>query len=299
MGHGHDHAPARYDRSFAIGIALNVAFVGVELAFGIVADSLALIADAGHNLSDVLGLLLAWGAFRLAQRAPSRRYTYGLRRATILAALLSAVILLVALGAIAWEALGRFGSPPDVQSETMLVVGAVGVVVNTLTALLFVRDRDKDLNIRGAFLHMAADAAISLAVVVAGVAILATGWSRIDPALSLAIVAAILFWAWGLLRDSVGLSLDAVPKGIDLEQVDAWLRAKPGVADVHDLHVWAMSTTETALTAHLIMPDGDSDGFLQQLAAELDDRFHIHHSTVQIERAPSHGECRQAPSDVV
>ena len=260
--HGHSHAPADYNRAFAIGVALNVVYIAVEATYGILADSLALLADAGHNLSDVLGLLLAWGANYLARRKPTGRHTYGWRKSTILAALTNAIILLVAMGGIAWEAVQRFSDPLPVAGKTIIIVAAIGVVINTATALLFLSGRNQDLNIRGAFLHMAADAGVSAGVVLAGVVILSTGWLWIDPAVSLIITAIILAGHWGLLRDSFNLALDAVPTGIDPEAVKSYLSDLPGVKGVHDLHIWAMSTSETALTAHLLKPDADDDDTL-------------------------------------
>jgi cobalt-zinc-cadmium efflux system protein len=297
MNHGHhDHAAFDHNRAFAVGVALNVLFVVVEGVFGLLADSLALLADAGHNLSDVLSLLLAWGASYLAQRPPTRRRTYGLRRSTILASLLNAVILLVAVGAIGWEAIRRLGSPASVATGTMMIVAGVGVIVNTATALLFLRGRHLDLNVKGAFLHMAADAGISIGVLVAGLAIRLTQAEWIDPAVSLAIALVIAIGTWGLFHDSMNLALDAVPAGLDSEAIEAWLRQVDGVAEVHDLHIWAMSTTETALTAHLVMPEAPADdGFLHRLACELHDRFHIGHSTIQIERGDAAWPCELAP----
>jgi cobalt-zinc-cadmium efflux system protein len=273
-----------YHRAFFLGVLLNVVFVAVELVYGHIAGSLALVADAWHNLSDVLGLLLAWGAYYAAARRPSPRFTYGLRKSTILAALGSAVLLLIALGAIAWEAIGRFVERPDVEGEIVLVVAGIGFVINTITALLFFADRKKDLNLRGAFLHMAADALVSLGVVVSGLIMMWTGWSLLDPILSLGIVLVILMGTWDLLRDSLKLSLDAVPEGLDIGAIERWLQQRPGVQRVHDLHVWAMSTTETALTAHLVMPEGAEDRFLRGVAEGLHDEFHIVHPTLQIER---------------
>ncbi len=283
--HHHEHAPSNYNRAFAIGVALNVGFVAVEATFGILAGSLALLADAGHNLSDVLGLLLAWGAAYLVQRRPTRRRTYGWRKSSILAALFNAVILLVALGGIAWEAIRRFSHPAPVAGQTVIIVAAVGVVINTATALLFLSGRKHDLNIRGAFLHMAADAAVSVGVVAAGVAILLTGKTWIDPVVSLIITAIILVGTWGLLRDSFNLAMDAVPEGIDPQAVKDYLAGLPGVTGVHDLHIWAMSTTETALTAHLVKPHAeDDDELIEKISAELHDRFSIEHTTLQWER---------------
>ncbi|HET9509844.1 MAG TPA: cation diffusion facilitator family transporter [Sphingomonas sp.] len=286
-GHGHSHAPADFGRAFAIGTALNLGFVVVEAAFGIWADSVALLADAGHNLSDVLGLLIAWGAATLAKRPASQRYTYGLKSSSILAALANAVLLMVAVGAILLETVQRLGAPPPVQGMTMVWVAAAGIAINLGTALLFARGRHGDINIRGAYLHMAADAAVSAGVVVAGLIILATGWAWIDPLVSLAIVAVILWSSWGLFRDSLGMALLAVPPGIDPAKVSAYLTGLPGVARVHDLHIWPMSTTESALTAHLIMPGGHpGDAFLTELQHRLDHDFAIGHATVQIEIGP-------------
>lgn len=286
-GHGHSHAPADFGRAFAIGTALNLGFVVVEAAFGIWADSVALLADAGHNLSDVLGLLIAWGAATLAKRPASQRYTYGLKSSSILAALANAVLLMVAVGAILLETVQRLGAPPPVQGMTMVWVAAAGIAINLGTALLFARGRHGDINIRGAYLHMAADAAVSAGVVVAGLIILATGWAWIDPLVSLAIVAVILWSSWGLFRDSLGMALLAVPPGIDPAKVSAYLTGLPGVARVHDLHIWPMSTTESALTAHLIMPGGHpGDAFLTEVQHRLDHDFAIGHATVQIEIGP-------------
>jgi cobalt-zinc-cadmium efflux system protein len=299
--HGHDHhhhaAPDGFDRAFALGIGLNLAYVVAETVFGLVAGSLALLADAGHNLSDVLGLALAWGAAWLARRQPTPRRTYGLRRSSILAALANAMLLLLAIGAIAWEAVERLQEPQPVATGIVLLVAAVGVLVNGGTALLFMRGREHDLNIRGAFLHMAADAGITLGVMAAALVIAWTGWLWLDPMTSLAIAGVILIGTWGLLRDSVDLALDAVPRGIDPVAVEVFLRGQPGVAEVHDLHIWAMSTTETALTAHLVRPGASpDDGFLARLRHELEHRFRICHATIQVE----HGDpCPQAPAHVV
>lgn len=285
MNHDHGHAPANYDKAFAIGIALNASYVVVEAVFGVLAGSLALLADAGHNLTDVLSLLLAWGASRLSQMQPTKRYTYGLRSSSILASLVNAIILLIAIGAIAWEAIRRFNQPQEIPGGTIMAVAALGVVINAATALLFVRGRDSDLNIKGAFLHMAADAGVSLGVVAAGFAISRTGFYWIDPATSLVIVAVIAIGTWGLLRDSACLALQAVPPGIDPNQVRAYLGALPEVVSVHDLHIWPMSTTETALTAHLEMPNGyGGDKFLHDVCKHLHDQFKIEHSTIQIEQ---------------
>lgn len=288
MADDHHHTSADYNRIFAIGVALNVGFVVVEAVFGIMAGSLALLADAGHNLSDVLGLLLAWGANYLVQRKPTERRTYGWRKSSILAALVNALILLFALGGIAWEAIRRFSVPAPVSGKTIIIVATVGVVINTATALLFLSGRKSDLNIRGAFLHMAADAGVSAGVVIAGVAILFTGRPWIDPAVSLIITGIILFGTWGLLRESFNMAMDAVPAGIDPEAVKAYLSNLSGVIGVHDLHIWAMSTTETALTAHLVKPDSkDDDELIEAASKELHDRFGIKHITLQWERCHS------------
>lgn len=300
-GHNHDHELSNYNRAFIIGTILNVGFVAVEAIFGFLIDSLALLADAGHNLSDVLGLLLAWGASILAQRPPSKRFTYGLRRSSILAALFNAIILLLAMGAISWEAIQRFNNPTSsIPGTTIIWVAAIGVVINTVTALLFMSGRQGDLNIRGAFLHMAADAMVSLGVVLAGIAILITGWLWFDPVVSLIIVAVVVFGTWQLLRDALNLALDAVPNGIELLAVKTFLAELPGVAQVHDLHIWAMSTTETALTAHLIMPEGyPGDAFLSQANRKLHDNFGIKHATLQIEIGDPKHPCSLAPAHKV
>jgi cobalt-zinc-cadmium efflux system protein len=298
-GHHHHHAPDDMGRAFAIGVALNSAFVVAEVAAGLWSGSLALLADAGHNLSDVLSLVLAWGATILARRAPTARRTYGLRKATILASLANAVLLLVAVGVIASEAVHRFSQPAPVATAFVMWTAGIGVVINTATALLFLRGRHTDLNVQGAFLHMAADAAISLAVVVGAGLMGLTGLLWIDPALSIAIGAIIVLGTWGLLRDSVDLALDAVPKGIDIEEVRAWLRDRPGVEDIHDLHIWAMSTTETALTAHLTRPrNDDADAFLHEACEGLSKRFNIGHVTLQIETSANHG-CRLATAEAI
>ena len=297
-GHaGHSHAPDNFGAAFAIGAALNTAFVIAELIFGYAANSLALISDAVHNLSDVIALLLAWGAAWLSQKQPTQRHTYGYRRASILAALFNAGLLLVAVGGIVVEAVNRLYSPAPVAGWTVVVVAAFGVAVNGFTALLFMRGRHGDLNIRGAYLHMAADAGVSLGVVVAALIIMLTGWLWLDPAISL-VIAAVVFWSgWGLARDSVNLALDGVPRGIELAKVRDYLAGLEGVAEVHDLHIWAMSTNETALTAHLVRPGGSDDEFLHHVCGELAHRFRIHHATLQIETDAS--VCKLAPADVV
>lgn len=281
--HGHSHGPTT-GRAFAIGIVLNIAFVLIEASYGYAAHSLALVADAGHNLSDVLGLVLAWGATVLAARRPTSRHTYGLRRASILAALGNAMLLLVAVGGIAWEAVRRFGQPEPVAGITVMIVAGIGIVINVGTALLFMARRHEDLNVRGAFLHMIADAAVSLGVVIAGLLTLATGWAWIDPVTSLLIAAVILLGTWSLLRESLDLALDAVPNSIDMPQIQSYLRELPGIDDVHDLHVWALSTTETALTAHIVAGNqAQPDILLQRINTELHDRFGIEHATIQLE----------------
>lgn len=284
-GHGHAHAPADFGRAFAIGTVLNLAFVVGEGAAGVLTGSMALLADAGHNLSDVLGLLIAWGGASLAKRPASRRFTYGLSSSTILAALANAVLLLFAVGAIALEAVRRFNDPPPVEGGVVMIVAGIGIVINTATALMFARGRKGDINIRGAYLHMAADAAVSAGVVLGGALMLWSGARWIDPALSLGIVAVILWSTWGLLRDSVTMALHAVPPGIDPEAVEAALATLPGVARVHDLHIWPMSTTQVALTAHLLMPDGHpGDTFLQDAQQLLAHDHGIRHVTLQIEQ---------------
>jgi cobalt-zinc-cadmium efflux system protein len=292
MAHYYDHGATDYSRAFAISVAFNVGFVIVEAAYGIMGGSLALLADAGHNLSDVLGLLLAWGANYLVRRKPTERRTYGWRKSTILAALINAVILLVALGGIAWEAIKRFSAPVPVAGKTIIFVALVGVVINTVTALLFLSGRKTDLNIRGAFLHMIADAGVSAGVVIAGVAILFTGILWIDPTISLVISVIILFGTWRLFRDAFNMAIDAVPRDIDAEVVKAYLSSLPGITGVHDMHIWAMSTTETALTAHLIKPDPkDDDALVEKASKELYDQFGIDHITLQWERRPSLDQC--------
>ncbi len=298
-GTGHSHAPASYGKAFAIGIALNTIYVVLEAAFGLISGSLALLADAGHNLSDVFGLVIAWLATWLASKPPSGRRTYGYKRAPILASLANAVILLVAVGAIVWEAVRRLIEPQQVASETILWVAVVGLFVNTGTALLFMSGRKGDLNIRGAFLHMAADAGVTAGVIVAALLIMWTDWQWLDPTISLVIAIVILAGTWGLLRDSVKLAMDAVPPGIDLDGVRARLEALPGVKGLHDLHVWALSTTDTALTCHLVMPEGHpGDAFLHDAAEELQEHNGIGHATFQIETDPARA-CRLAPEDVV
>jgi cobalt-zinc-cadmium efflux system protein len=283
-GHGHSHAPATFGKAFAIGTALNMGFVIVEASYGIIAGSMALLADAGHNLSDVLGLLIAWGASTLGRRTPKGRYTYGFRSSSILAAVLNALLLLVAIVIIAVEAIRRFSEPAPVAGGTVMIVAAVGILINGITAWLFMSGRKGDLNIRGAFLHMAADAAVSAGVVLAGFIILKTGLTWIDPVTSLVIVAVIAIGTWGLLRDSVNMSLQAAPPGLNPDEVADFLRGQEGVHGVHDLHVWPMSTTETALTVHLLVPAGyPGDSYTARVSSELKDKFGIDHATIQIE----------------
>jgi cobalt-zinc-cadmium efflux system protein len=297
--HGNSHAPASFGRAFAIGILLNLAFVAVEVAYGFMAGSMALLADAGHNLSDVLGLVIAWVGASLARRSPSSRFTYGLKSSPILAALLNALLLLVAVGAIAFEAITRLGDPRPVAGATVIVVASIGIVINTATALLFARGRKGDINIRGAFIHMAADAAVSAGVVVGALVMMATGAAWIDPAMSIVIAAIILWNTWGLLAEAVKMSLDAVPPGIDPQAVEAMLASLPGVTHVHDLHIWPMSTTETLLTVHLVMPAGHpGDAFLFEAQHRLAHDFHIGHATIQVELSDA-GDCRVHPGCAV
>lgn len=290
----HDHGPPNYNRAFVIGVLLNVGFVILEALSGVLTNSLALLADAGHNLSDVLGLLLAWGASWLARRRPTQRYTYGLRRSSILAALTNACVLLVAVGAIALESLQRFSHPLPVHEKTVIGVALIGILVNGATALLFMSGRQRDLNLKGAFLHMVADAFVSVGVVLSGIAIWLTGWLWFDPVISLLIGAVVAIGTWNLLRDSLDLALDAVPQTIEPLAVKTYLTELPGVVGVHDLHIWAMSTTETALTAHLVMPTGyPGDAFLSRICMELHDKFAIEHTTIQVETGAFLQPCAQ------
>ncbi|WP_100635747.1 cation diffusion facilitator family transporter [Marinomonas sp. ef1] len=291
MSHDHSHHVSNYNRAFAIGIVLNVFFTTVEFIYGFAADSLALIADAGHNLSDVLSLLLAWGASVLAKKAATEKRTYGLRKVTVVASLISAAMLLAALGIIAWEAIARFSEPAPVASITMMVVAAIGVVINTATALLFMGGHQHDLNIKGAFLHMAADAAVSLGVVIAGALIWWKGWLWVDPVISLLIVAVIFIGTWNLLKDSMNYTLDAVPDKIDMLALKKYLENLPDVARIHDLHVWPLSTTEVALTVHLVMKGSTQEGFLHQIQHHLHDEFSIEHATIQIESEADEAHC--------
>lgn len=297
---GHLHEPPSNNAAFAIGVVLNLGFVVAEVFYGLIAHSLALISDAGHNLSDVFCLLLAWGATRLTKSAPTSRRTYGWRRSSILAALINAVILLVVVGGITVEAIRRFAQPEEVAGGTVMAVAAIGIVINTATALLFLSGRKRDLNLKGAFLHMAGDAAVSLGVLIAAFAIGMTGWHWLDPAVSLAIGAVIVWGTWGLLRESINLSMDAVPEGIDPHAVENYLANLAGVTAVHDLHIWAMSTTEVALTVHLVMEEAPrSDSFLHEVGDVLRERFGIGHATTQIECGNCERDCRQAPVHVV
>jgi cobalt-zinc-cadmium efflux system protein len=291
--HDHEHGPLDFTRAFAAGIALNVGFVAVEVIFGFRANSMALLSDAGHNFSDVLGLMVAWAGGALARRGSSPRFTYGLKKASILAALANALLLFVAVGAIGAEAIRRLVHPSPAQGQTIMIVAAVGILINGATALLFARGQH-DLNIRGAFLHMAADAAVSAAVVFAGLVILSTGQQWVDPVMSLAVAVIILWGGIGLLKESVWMSLAGVPAGIDVDQVEAALTDLDGVEAVHDLHVWPLSTTETALTAHIVTLRADyPDALLASARAVLHDRFRIEHCTLQVEREHSsdHKDC--------
>jgi len=293
--HGHYHGPGRYNRAFAVGVALNLGFVAVEASYGLAVNSLALLADAGHNLSDVVGLLLAWAAVWLTGKRPSARRTYGFGRTTIMASLVNAVILLIGSGGIAWEAILRLSHPEQVVGETVMWVAAAGIVVNAGTAAMFMAGRKGDLNIRGAFMHMAADAAVSFGVVIAAFTMSRTGWLWLDPAVSLAIVVVVAIGTWGLFRESLDLALDAVPANIDRDAVAAHLMALPGVIAVHDLHIWPLSTTSVALTAHLVNPESSvDDDYLHHISAVLHDKFGIDHTTVQVERGDGGRVCRLA-----
>ncbi|MDE3060517.1 MAG: cation transporter [Pseudomonadota bacterium] len=288
--HAHHSHASDYGRAFIIGIGLNVAFTFAEIAYGFQANSLALLADAGHNASDVLGLAMAWGATWLGRREASERFTYGLQSASIIAALANALLLLAAVGGIGWEAAQRLATPQAPAAGLVITVASVGVLVNGLTAWLFHEKDHHDLNLRGAFLHMAADAAISLGVVFSGLLIIRTGWLWLDPAVSLLIVLAIVFGTWQLLKESLSLALHAVPRHIDTAQVKAWLAGLEGVRGVHDLHIWAMSTTGVAMSAHLLMPDGHpGDAFITTVTHELQHRFRIDHATLQIELGDAAG----------
>lgn len=299
-GHaGHSHAPAVFGRAFAIGTALNAGFVLIQVFYGLAAHSTALLADAVHNLGDVFGLVIAWGATTLARRGPTLARTYGWGRSTILASLVNAVVLLLGCGAIAVEAVQRLTAAQPVEGATVMWVAAIGIVVNGATALLFMRGRKDDLNVRGAFLHMASDAVVSAGVVASGLLIVITGWAWLDPLTSLAIVAVIVASTWGLLRDSANLALDAVPGGIHLPTVDAALSALPGVVEVHDLHVWGLSTTDTALTVHLVTNGEEPADLVRQACILLQQRFQIGHATIQLESALSAVGCELRPAHVI
>ena len=309
MDHGHSehghadrhaHGQLNYGRAFAIGIALNLVYVVGEAVGGVFSGSLALLADAGHNLSDVLSLSLSWGAAGMSRRRPSGRFTYGLRSSSILAALANAIILLLVTGGIAWEAVGRFSDPVPVYSTVVIWVAAAGILVNGVTALLFASGSQRDLNLKSAFLHMAADTLVTASVVAAGIAIALTGWLWLDPAVSLVVSAVIVVGTWSLMKSAIGLALDAVPEGVDAAAVRAHLLGTPGVTGLHDLHIWGMSTTETALTCHLVMPGGHpGDATLNGIAQQLDQRFGIHHATIQIELADADEACVLTPEHVV
>jgi cobalt-zinc-cadmium efflux system protein len=292
MKHQPENGESRsYSKAFALGIGLNITFVAVEVFFGLRANSSALLADAGHNASDVLSLVFAWTAIWLAALKPKGKYTYGLRRSTILVSILNALLLFGAAFAIGWDAIGKFKNPEPVASSQIMIVAGIGVVINTLTSLLFIKGQKKDLNIRGAFLHMAADAGVSLGVVLGGLLISLTGSLWIDPVMSLAIILIILWGTWNLFIDSLNLALDAVPKHIDIEEVRRFLLSKEGVEGIHDLHIWAMSTTHVALTAHLIMPHGYDDKFITNLQKELKQKFGINHTTFQVENRDVEESC--------
>lgn len=296
MGHSHNHHISEpgiqnYGRLFSIGIGLNIVFVVVEVIFGLLANSSALLADAGHNLSDVLGLAFAWAAAWLATIKPKGKYTYGLRKTTILVSMLNALLLFGAMAIIGWDAINKLKNPQPVGGTQVMIVAAIGVIINTATALLFMKGQKNDLNIKGAFLHMAADAAVSLGVVVAGLLINLTGYLWIDPITSFAIIAVILWGTWGLFTDSVDLALDAVPKHIDIDRVRSFLMSREGVDDIHDLHIWAMSTTRVALTVHLVMPEGHTDFFIAELQHDIAHEFGISHTTFQIETQDMEHDC--------
>jgi cobalt-zinc-cadmium efflux system protein len=292
MSAHHDQTPGDFDLAFTVGIALNAVFVVVEAFYGWKVGSLALLADAGHNLSDVAGLVLAWGGALAGRLRPDARHTYGWKRGSILAAFANALLLLVVMGSLAWEAIGRFRSPVPVDGPTIIGVAAFGIAVNTATALMFMRGRKQDLNIRGAFLHMAADALVSAGVVVAGVVVVVVGWAWVDSAMSLVIAAVIVVGTWTLFRESLHLLFDGVPEGISLDAVRAALLSLPGVAAVTDLHVWAMGTSRYALTAHLLVPQEEAgDAFLQGAEAMLHEGFDIEHVTLQVMRSRSGASC--------
>jgi cobalt-zinc-cadmium efflux system protein len=299
-GHGHSHAPTSFNRAFAIGVSLNVIFVITEVVYGLSAHSLALISDAGHNLSDVLGLLLAWGAISLGQSRPTARRTYGYRRSSILAALANAAMLLFVTGAVTWEAIRRFQDPQPIAATTIMWVAGIGIAINGITALMFFSGRAHDVNIRGAFMHMASDALIALGVVIAGFAIRVTGRLWIDPLVSIAIGLIITAGTWGLLKESLNLAMDAVPSHIDPGAVQTFLSALPRVSAVHDLHIWGMSTTETAMTVHLVTATaGLGDADLASICDVMKDRFSIGHCTIQIEHGDDAHPCAQEAASAV
>lgn len=301
MKHSHSHlSPSNYTLVFAVGTVLNIVFVIIEAVYGFISNSLALLADAGHNLGDVLALLLAWGATYLAQRKPTRMKTYGLRRGTILAAFISALILLMTMAVVAWEAIGRFAAPSEVDSKTIIFVASIGVVINLITALLFLSNKNEDLNIKAAFMHMAADAAVSAGVVITGIAIMFTSIFWLDPAISLLVVVAVILSTWALLHDSFNLAMDGVPRGIDPDAVRKFILEQDQVKEIHDLHIWGMSTTQVALTAHIVRDTTDlDDRFLHELCADLQKRFGIIHPTIQVEAGTDTNLCKQAHPESV
>lgn len=299
--HGHEHAAKNFGHAFFIGASINIAFVAVEIYYGLMSNSLALLADAGHNAGDVLGLFIAWAAYSLTHRSkPTARFTYGLGGTSILAALINSSLIMIAIGAIGWEALSRFSSPQTPAGITMMIVAGIGVLVNGITALIFSRGAAHDLNMRSVFQHMFADAMISFSVLISGVLIHLTAWTWIDPVISLTILAVIIASTWRLLKDSLSLALHAVPRNINPLDVRSFLSTATGVKEVHDLHIWAMSTSETALSAHLVMPNGHpGDGFITELANTLQKKFNISHATIQIELGDTKESCRLAPEHVI
>jgi cobalt-zinc-cadmium efflux system protein len=305
--HGHAHGSdlgagttGSYSTAFVVGAVLNTVFIAVEVTYGILSNSVSLLADAGHNLGDVLGLFVAWGGLLLARRQPTARFTYGLRSSSILAALFNAVALLITVGVIAVESIRRLYHPEPVTGLTVMIVAAIGMVINGGTALLFSRGRHLDINLRGVFMHMMGDAVISLGVVVAGAGLLFTGWTWLDPAVGLLVAAFLVISTWRLLTQSIAMALQAVPSDIEPKDVHAFLGKIDGVDQVHDLHIWPMSTTERALTCHLVMPGGHpGDGALAELAHELEHRFRIGHVTIQVETGDPSGVCKLVPDHVV